>query len=58
MLRPPLATTRPMTTRRCSRCASEKTIRGVWYLAPATGPTAFFVCESCYVTSGGAPVTS
>ena len=44
----------PMTTRRCSRCACEKTIRGVWYLAPATGPTAFFVCESCYVTSPGA----
>lgn len=43
-----------MTTRRCSRCACEKTIRGVWYLAPATGPTAFFVCESCYVTSPGA----
>ena len=42
-----------MTTRRCSKCAREKTIRGVWYLAPATGPVAAFVCESCYVGSPG-----
>lgn len=45
-----------MTTRRCSRCAREKSIRGVWYLAPLMGPTATFVCESCYVTSAGAAV--
>lgn len=43
-----------MTTRRCSRCAREKTIRGVWYLAPASSPAPSFVCESCYVASPAA----
>lgn len=40
-----------MTTRRCTRCLMEKSIRGVWYLTPMSGRPAPFVCESCYVAS-------
>lgn len=42
-----------MTTRHCSRCAREKSIRGVWYMTPALRGPAPFVCESCYVGSPG-----
>jgi hypothetical protein len=37
-----------MTSRRCSRCDREKSIRGVWYLTPLLQGSTPFVCESCY----------
>ncbi|HLE97612.1 MAG TPA: hypothetical protein VI997_09605 [Candidatus Thermoplasmatota archaeon] len=36
-----------METRRCSSCAQEKTIRGVWYILPPKGAPREFVCEAC-----------
>lgn len=37
-----------LTTRLCSRCAREKTIRGVWYLAPSHVGASPFICEACF----------
>lgn len=34
----------------CAECARAKTIRGVWYLLPGRGRTAF-VCETCFASS-------
>ena len=41
-----------METRSCACCGLQKTIRGVWYLAPALqrGPSPF-VCETCFVST-------
>lgn len=33
--------------RTCAKCRRAKSIRGVWYLLSAVGPT-HFVCETCY----------
>lgn len=42
-----------MSTRTCACCGREKTIRGVWYLTPASGGQGRtpFVCEGCFVAS-------
>lgn len=41
-----------METRLCACCGMQKTIRGVWYLTPASGQgRAPFVCETCFVSA-------
>lgn len=47
-----LAVLRAMETRLCTCCGLQKTIRGVWYLTPASGQgRAPFVCETCFVSA-------
>ncbi|MHB8604887.1 MAG: hypothetical protein ACYDCK_06485 [Thermoplasmatota archaeon] len=40
-----------MLTRECANCHEQKSIRGVWYLAPASpvAEVARFYCEPCFL---------